>query len=426
MEWIVKTASKISGEIVVPPDKSITHRAIMIGSLCEGESIVYNYLASEDCMNTLNAMTGMGIKIEKAKTSLKISGAGLKGLRKPALAIDSGNSGTTARLLSGILAGQAFCAEITGDESLSKRPMKRIIEPLRLMGASVNAREDNYLPMQIEGNPFLKPISFSLNVASAQVKSCILFAGLHANGTTIIKEPIKSRDHTERMLKALGADINIDGLSIEMKGPCRLNPFQMKIPGDISSAAFFLVAASVLNDSRLTIMNVGMNETRDGILEILKKMGADISALSSSRVSGEPVGDIEIKSSRLKAVEIDEQIIPRLIDEIPVLVLAATQAEGRTVISGAGELRVKESDRIKTISKELLKMGAKIQEKADGLIIDGPSRLSGAEVESHGDHRIAMTLAIAGLIADGQTRIDNIDCVSTSFPGFWELLNSLI
>jgi 3-phosphoshikimate 1-carboxyvinyltransferase len=425
MNWTIKPFKQFKGNINVPADKSITHRAVMLAAIANGKSIIINYLDGEDCMCTVQAFRSMGVKIEKDKKSLFIEGVGLKGLKKPARAIDAGNSGTTVRLLSGILAGQGFTAEIKGDESLSKRPMKRVIEPLTKMGAVFEARENNYLPMKITGMENLKPIDYVSPVASAQVKSCILLAGLFASGTTSVTEPVKSRDHTERMLKTCGADINVKGLKVSVQRPERLKNQAITVPGDISSAAFFMALGAVSRSAKITVKNVGVNQTRDGIIEVFKKMNAKIRLSNQSEVSGEPVADIEIESSGLLPFEIDEDIIPRLIDEIPALVFCATQANGKSIISGAGELRVKESDRLKTITAELKKMGADIEEKDDGLIIKGPSKLKGAEVESYGDHRIAMTLAIAGLIAEGETIINNVDCVNTSFPGFLKKIEEL-
>lgn len=425
MDWKITPASKLFGETVAPADKSITHRAIMFAAIAEGESVIENYLPAEDCMSTVKAFQSMGVVIDRAPYTLSVNGVGLKGLKAPAGMIDAGNSGTTVRLLSGILAGQNFTATITGDESLKRRPMKRIMEPLGRMGVIVQARDGNFLPLEITGTPQVQPLEFDSPIASAQVKSCVLLAGMHADGITSFTEPIRSRDHTERMLAAAGADIRVDGLRVSIKGPSRLQPFQFKVPGDISSAAFFLVAGAIVPSSKIVIRNVGVNPTRDGIIEVLQNMGAKMKILKAVDVSGEPVADIMMETSSLKAVTLDASIMPRLIDEIPVIVLAATQARGTTVISGAQELRVKESDRLKTITAELTKMGAHIEEKPDGLIIHGPTQLRGAELTSYGDHRIAMTCAVAGLIAAGQTTVHDVACVDTSFPGFWAELQGV-
>lgn len=425
MDWKITPASKLFGETVAPADKSITHRAIMFAAIAEGESVIENYLPAEDCMSTMKAFQAMGVTIDRAPYTLSVNGVGLKGLKAPAGMIDAGNSGTTVRLLSGILAGQGFTATVTGDDSLKRRPMKRIMEPLGRMGVIVQARDGNFLPLEITGTSQVQPLEFDSPIASAQVKSCVLLAGMHADGITSFSEPIRSRDHTERMLAAAGADIRIDDLRVSIKGPSRLQPFQFKVPGDISSAAFFLVAGAIVPSSKIVIRNVGVNPTRDGIIEVLQNMGAKMKILKAVDVSGEPVADIMMETSSLKAVTLDASIMPRLIDEIPVIVLAATQARGTTVISGAQELRVKESDRLKTITAELTKMGAHIEEKPDGLIIYGPTPLRGAVLASSGDHRIAMTCAVAGLVASGQTTVEDVACVDTSFPGFWAELQGV-
>ena len=425
MDWHIKPVTGLHGEVTVPADKSITHRAVMIAALAEGESVIGNYLPADDCMRTVSAFESLGVTVKKTDTVLRVFGAGLRGLKAPSGAIDAGNSGTTVRLMSGILAGQDFSTKITGDESLMRRPMKRIIVPLERMGAAITARDGNFLPLEIKGKSRIKPIRYLSPVASAQVKSSILFAGLYAEGTTVVEEPLKSRDHTERMLLAAGADIRTEGCAVSLKGPARLAPQRITVPGDVSSAAFFLVAGSIVPGAALTLLNVGVNPTRDGIIEVLEKMNADLRFLRRFDVSGEPAADIEVRNAKLGAVEVTRELMPRLIDEVPALVLAATQASGTTVISGAGELRVKESDRLKTVSSELGRMGADITETEDGLIIRGPVKLRGAEVESHGDHRVAMTLAVAGLIAEGETVIRNVDCVSTSFPGFMSTLSGV-
>ncbi len=427
MEWTIRPASKIQGTIEIPADKSITHRAIMFSAIAEGDSRIENYLPADDCMQTLKAFQNLGVKIEKDEKTLLIHGAGLKGLKPFQGIIDAGNSGTTARLLTGILSGQDFISRISGDESLSRRPMKRIIEPLSMMGIKIKARENNFLPIEIEGSSKLRKIDYKSPAASAQVKSCIILAALQSFGTSSIEEPANSRNHTEIMLKARGVAIEIQGKKVSVKGPAKIKAMDMVVPADISSAAFFMIAAAIMPGSSLEMTNVGVNPTRDGILEVLKSMGASIEVRNQRKVSGEAVGDISIKGSTLRSsCVISGSLIPRLIDEIPILALAATQAEGITQISDAGELRVKESDRLKTIASELNKMGANIEEKKDGLIINGKTKLRGAEVESFGDHRIAMMLAIAGLVAEGETLIKNVECVDTSFPGFFELLQSLV
>ncbi|WP_372519345.1 3-phosphoshikimate 1-carboxyvinyltransferase [Candidatus Ruminimicrobiellum ovillum] len=421
----INKVSKLNGTITVPADKSITHRAIMLSSLATGKSYINNYLKSDDCLMTMNAFKQMGVNIEQAENSLTITGAGINGLKNPVKEIYAGNSGTTTRLLSGVLAGQKFSSTITGDASLSKRPMKRIIEPLSLMGANITAKENNFLPMTISPKENLKAISYTSPVASAQVKSCILFAGLYADGTTTVTEPIKSRDHSERMFKTFGADISVDGLSVSVKKCNGLYAQEVTVPCDISSAAFFIVAGLIVPNSNIKILNVNINKTRDGILTVLKSMGAAIVLDNVRTVSGEDVADIEIKTSKLNSTSFGKEIVPSLIDEIPIIVLAATQAEGQTVISGAKELKVKESDRIHSVASQLNKMGADIKETDDGFIINGPTKLKGATVDSFDDHRIAMMLSIAGLTAEGETEILNSDCVKISFANFYEVLKKI-
>ncbi len=421
----INKVSKLNGIITVPADKSITHRAIMLSSLATGKSYINNYLKSDDCLMTMNAFKQMGVNIEQAENSLTITGAGINGLKNPVKEIYAGNSGTTTRLLSGVLAGQKFSSTITGDASLSKRPMKRVIEPLSLMGANITAKENNFLPMTISPKENLKAISYTSPVASAQVKSCILFAGLYADGTTTVTEPIKSRDHSERMFKTFGADISVDGLSVSVKKCNGLYAQEVTVPCDISSAAFFIVAGLIVPNSNIKILNVNINKTRDGILTVLKSMGADIVLDNVRTVSGEDVADIEIKTSKLNSTSFGKEIVPSLIDEIPIIVLAATQAEGQTIISGAKELKVKESDRIHSVASQLNKMGADIKETEDGFIINGPTKLKGTVVDSFDDHRIAMMLSVAGLIAERETEILKSDCVKISFANFYEVLKKI-
>ena len=421
----INKVAKINGTITVPADKSITHRAIMLSSLATGKSYINNYLKSDDCLMTMNAFKQMGVNIEQKDNSLIVNGVGINGLKNPVKEIYAGNSGTTTRLLSGVLAGQDFSSTITGDESLSKRPMKRVIEPLSLMGVNIKAKENNFLPMTISANGNLKAINYISPVASAQVKSCILFAGLYADGITTVTEPIKSRDHSEKMFKTFGADISVDGLKVSINHCDKLYSQKVVVPCDISSAAFFIVAGLIVPDSNIKILNVNINKTRDGILTVLKNMGANIVLDNIRTVSGEDVADIEIKSSKLNSTSFSKEIVPSLIDEIPIIVLAATQAEGKTVISGAKELKVKESNRIHSVASQLNKMGANIEETDDGFIINGPTKLKGTVVDSFDDHRIAMMLSVAGLIADGETEILKSDCVKISFENFYEVLKSI-
>jgi len=422
----VSKRKKIKGEISYPGDKSISHRAIMLGSIARGKTRVRGFSNCGDCRSTLNAFLKMGIEIEEnSGGELTIFGRGLKGLTCPKETIDAGNSGTTMRLLSGILAGQDFSSTITGDEYLKKRPMRRIILPLREMGAKISSPDDNHLPITIVGQK-LHPIDYRSPVASAQVKSCILLAGLYAKGVTSVTEPSQSRDHTERMLKYLGAPIKVRGTTVLIEGISELKARPITIPGDISSAGFFIIACLLLRNSEIRIKGVGINPTRTGIIDILKKMGANIIIENIQEMCGEPVADLVVKSSNLRGTKITGDLIPRVIDEIPVVAVAATQAEGVTEISEAQELRVKESDRIGNVVSELSKMGASIEEKRDGMIIYGRKRLIGSSVNSFGDHRIAMALTIAGLIADGETTVKDVACIESSFPEFMDILDRVV
>jgi 3-phosphoshikimate 1-carboxyvinyltransferase len=424
-------AESLKGEIIPPPDKSISHRAVMFASIADSKSIVKNFLRAEDPISTMNAFRSMGIEIEeKAGNEIVINGKGLYGLREPFDVIDCGNSGTTVRLISGILSGNPFFSVLTGDDSLKQRPMARVINPLKEMGADISARSsDKYLPMAIKGKG-LKAIKYNMPVASAQVKSCLILAGLYADGTTIITEPQKSRDHTERMLRAMGAEIEVEGLTIKVKGEGSrvqgLQPIDITIPSDFSSAAFFIVGALIVPDSEILIKNVCVNPTRTGLLDVIKNMGGDVRIENMRDVSGEPVADIYCKSAgSLKAVKIGADIMPSLIDEFPILCVLATQADGVTEIRGAEELRVKESDRIKAMATELKKLGIELEEYPDGIAIKGRASLRGNVVESYHDHRIAMSLAIAALAAEGITTINNSSCVDISFPGFFEELKRI-
>jgi len=432
---IVKQAKKLKGKIRVPGDKSISHRAVMLGALAEGETVVNNFLMSGDCLATAECLRKMGIEILESRElkvesgKLVIKGKGLQGLSKPAGILDVGNSGTTIRILSGILAGQPFETTITGDDSIQKRPMRRIAEPLRRMGARVEGKgkgEDIYPPLLISGGK-LRPIGYKLPMASAQVKSCVLLAGLFAEGETTVIEPAPSRDHTERMLSYLGVPLKRFKDQIALTGKVPFEGRDIDVPGDISSAAYFMVAGLLVPDSEIILREVGTNPTRTGILEVLHRMGANLEVVDEEILSGEPRANLKVKSQKLKvkSIEMGGELIPKIIDEIPILAVLATQAEGTTIIKDAKELRVKESDRIKTISTELRKMGAKIEEKEDGMIISGPVKLKGAAVQSYGDHRVAMSLVVAGLVAEGETIIEDTDCIETSFPGFEGILRNL-
>lgn len=433
----VKGAKKLTGEIHVPGDKSISHRAVMLGAIASGETIIDGFLQGEDCKATINCFRDLGIDVAMTNDKCQmtnegriiIKGKGLKGLRKPSKSLYVGNSGTTIRLISGILAGQDFETEISGDASIQKRPMKRIIDPLSQMGAVVSGRRsaDNIYPPLIIRGTKLNGIEYRMPIASAQVKSAILLAGLYAEGTTTVIEPASSRDHTERMFEHFGIDIKKDGLKISVQGGQKLIAKEIHVPGDISSAAFFMVAGLIVPNSNLLIRNVGLNPTRTGIIEVIHRMGGKLEVTDEQLVCYEPRGNIGIRREEkgLVGMEIGGELIPRLIDEIPIIAVLATQAEGRTVIKDAQELKVKESNRIATISTELRKMGADIKETEDGMIITGPTKLKGAKVFSHGDHRVAMSLAVAGLIAEGETEIENTECIETSFPGFEKLFKCL-
>lgn len=416
----------VRGELIPPPDKSISHRAVIFSSLAEGESSVKNFLMAEDTLSTVAAFRALGINIEGRGEELIIHGKGIYGLKEPVNVIDCHNSGTTMRLLSGVLSGNPFFSVLSGDDSLRRRPMQRVIVPLRQMGAGIMGRDnDGYAPIAIKGGR-LKPITYRLPVASAQLKSAILLAGLYAEGETEVLEPLQSRDHTERMLPAFGAEVAVKGLSVKVKGTAALHGRETTVPGDFSSAAFFMVGALLIKDSEIILRNVGINPTRTGLMNVLKRMGAEVNSEHLHEVSGEPVADILCKGGKpLKGITIRAEEMPLLIDEFPILCIAAARAEGITEITGAGELRVKESDRIKAMATELKKFGVKLEESSDGLCIEGGEALKGCAVESYGDHRIAMSLSIAALIAEGTTTINNASCVDISFPGFFEELRRL-
>ncbi|MBA7525792.1 3-phosphoshikimate 1-carboxyvinyltransferase 1 [subsurface metagenome] len=427
MELVLEKVNKLKGNIFVPGDKSISHRSLILGSIAQGETRVYNLLNSLDCLRTLGCMQALGVKIELDEdNSVNIKGKGLYGLQEPNDILDVGNSGTTIRLLTGLLSGQNFYSVLNGDNSIRKRPMKRVVQPLRLMGADIWGREDgHFASLSIKGSK-LNPFQYTLPVASAQVKSALLLAGLYTTGETVIREPLSTRDHTEKMLEIMRADIKIFPPEIKIKGGKELKSTEIFIPGDISSAAYFIAAASILKGSQITIKQVGVNPTRTGIIEMLNKMGAKIDILNYKIKSNEPQADLMVEYSKLKGVEIKKENIPFLIDELPLIAVAATQAQGKTVVSGARELRVKETDRIKAIVSELKKMGADIKEREDGFIVEGPSKLKGAVCESYNDHRIAMSLAVAALLAEGKTVIRNSECIDISFPGFEKILQNLI
>ncbi|MFA5411021.1 MAG: 3-phosphoshikimate 1-carboxyvinyltransferase [Candidatus Omnitrophota bacterium] len=437
--FLIKPASSLKGEILLPGDKSIAHRALILSAITAGSTEIDNFPANQDCLSTLKVFQKLGIKIIKDKTAMvTVYGRGLRGLKKPAAPIFVGDSGTTLRITLGILSGQNFRVTLKAGRSLSQRPMLRVTRPLRMMGARINSKLtahgsklEEYPPITITGGR-LKAISYKMPVASAQVKSAILLAGLYARGLTAVVEPIKTRDHTERMLKLFKAGLKLRENKIVIKGNRELtSPGRIYIPGDISSASFFLVAAAILADSELLVSNVSLNPSRLGIIKVLQRMGADIKVQSSKArlQSYEPMGDLLIKSSALRGVIIKRAEVPSLIDELPILMVAASLARGKTVFEGVEELRLKETDRIRSMSENLRKMGVKIQTvKADNcekIIIKSAKQLIAAKVRSFGDHRTAMSMVVAGLKARGATFIDNITCIDKSFPGFLRALKNL-
>ena len=413
---------EIHTTITVPGDKSISHRSIMLGALAKGTTEIEGFLMGDDCLSTISCFQKLGIRIEQQKDKIIVHGKGLHGLTAPTETLDVGNSGTTLRLISGILSAQPFCSHLTGDASIQKRPMERIAVPLRQMGAVLKGSSDKlFAPFAIEGTS-LKGITYALPMASAQVKSAILLAGLFAKGETIVIEPEPTRDHTEIMLRCMGAEIQKIGNEIHCKPVPELYAHKIVVPSDISSAAYFIVLGCICENSEIILKNVGINPTRTGILDALLAMGANIHVKNETIINGEKIGDIIVTSSKLHGTTIGGAEIPRLIDEIPVLAVAGCFAQGTTIIKDAQELKVKESNRIKTIIAELKKFGANITETDDGMIIQGGTPLKGCTVESHQDHRIAMAMAVAGMCASGQTEIRNAECVTISFPNFFDLL----
>lgn len=426
----IKKLTNLHGELTVPGDKSISHRAVMFGSLAKGTTKITHFLEGADCLSTISCFRKMGIDIENNSGEILVHGKGLHGLSAPADILDVGNSGTTTRLISGILAGQNFVSELTGDDSIQSRPMKRIMTPLLSMGADIaSIKGNNCVPLRIIGHP-LKAIHYDSPVASAQVKSCVLLAGLYANGKTSVTEPALSRDHTERMLRSFGANIVSDKNTCTITPPETLHGQHIEVPGDISSAAFFIVAALITPNSEIIINNVGINDTRAGILKVCQDMGANITLLNAREEGGEPVADLLVKTSSLRGTIVEGDIIPALIDELPVIALMACFAKGQTIIKDAHELRVKESDRIAIMTENLGAMGADIIDTEDGFIINSRSNntiptLYGTNINCSMDHRIAMTFAVAGLNADGETIITDSDCVDVSYPGFFTQLEQL-
>ncbi len=415
----IQPGGKLSGQLTVPGDKSISHRAIMLGAIAEGETNVSGFLQGEDTLATMQAFQQMGVSIERSGSNIRIIGVGLGGLKAPGKPLDLGNSGTSVRLLAGLLAGQRFDVDLTGDESLRKRPMRRVIDPLMQMNASISCTDDGTLPVHITGGQQLHGIEYDMPVASAQLKSCLLLAGLYASGTTIVIECKPTRDHTERMLTAFGCPVDKQGQRISIQSSNKLVGNDVHVPADFSSAAFFIVAAAIVPGSDIVIKNVGVNPTRHAMLDILKLMGAKIDLLNQREQTGEPVADIHVEYSQLNGITIPEALVPIAIDEFPIIFIAAAAAKGVTKLSGAAELRVKESDRIESMLAGLLALGIKAEALGDGMIIEG-GKFSGGEVNSFTDHRIAMAFSVAGMLATDTVTVNDCTNVATSFPGFFD------
>lgn len=415
-EMVIQKIKKAVGQIKVPGDKSISHRAVMLGSLANGVTEISGFLKGADCLSTIDCFRKMGIDIDINGENVTVHGNGLRGLKKPDEMLYTGNSGTTTRLLCGILAGQNFDTSITGDASIQKRPMGRVVKPLSMMGAKI---ENEYCPLYITGTK-LHGVDYKMPVASAQVKTAIILAGLYADGETVIHEIEKSRDHTELMLSAMGADLTVDNLDITVKPTNDLTAVNVDVPGDISSAAFFLVLGAIMPNSQITVTNVGINPTRTGIIDVLKDMGADITLENVHTSAGETVADITVRSSSLKGTTVGGDIIPRLIDELPIIAVAAVFADGQTVIKDAQELKVKETNRIRAVVDEFNKCGIDITETDDGMIINGGKSIHGADFKTYGDHRMAMSLTVLAQLADGESTLDDSDCACVSYPTFFD------
>ena len=413
---VIQKIKKAVGQIKVPGDKSISHRAVMLGSLANGVTEISGFLKGADCLSTIDCFRKMGIDIDINGENVTVHGNGLRGLKKPDEMLYTGNSGTTTRLLCGILAGQNFDTSITGDASIQKRPMGRVVKPLSMMGAKI---ENEYCPLYITGTK-LHGIDYKMPVASAQVKTAIILAGLYADGETVIHEIEKSRDHTELMLSAMGADLTVDNLDITVKPTNDLTAVNVDVPGDISSAAFFLVLGAIMPNSQITVTNVGINPTRTGIIDVLKDMGADITLENVHTSAGETVADITVRSSSLKGTTVGGDIIPRLIDELPIIAVAAVFADGQTVIKDAQELKVKETNRIRAVVDEFNKCGIDITETDDGMIVNGGKSIHGADFKTYGDHRMAMSLTVLAQLADGESTLDDSDCACVSYPTFFD------
>jgi 3-phosphoshikimate 1-carboxyvinyltransferase len=422
--WRLSAAHRVAGELCVPGDKSLSHRACILGALAEGTTEIRGLLRGEDCLATLRILRALGVRVEDDGEVLRVQGGGPERLAEPGDVLDAGNSGTALRLLAGVLAGRPFLSLLTGDASLRQRPMRRVAEPLRAMGATILGRaRGDYAPLAVQGGG-LRGVAWRSPVASAQVKSAILLAGLQAAGTTSVTEPVRSRDHTERMLSAFGAACRVAGTTVSLEGPAKLAGTAVAVPGDLSSAAFFLVAAAARPGAELVVRGVGVNPTRTCLLDVLQRMGASVSMERTAISAGEPVADLRVQGARLRAAHVPPEEIPRLVDEVPILAVAAALAEGRTVFHGVGELRVKEVDRLAALAGELAALGAVVAVEGDALVVEGAGGrpFRGATVRSRGDHRMAMSLAVAGLFAEGETTVWDVACVDTSFPGFLPLL----
>ncbi|MET3575144.1 3-phosphoshikimate 1-carboxyvinyltransferase [Bhargavaea ullalensis] len=416
----------LRGAITVPGDKSISHRAVMFGSIAEGRTTISGFLAGEDCLRTIDCFRSLGVDIVRNGTDLTISSPGIDGWAEPSDILYTGNSGTTTRLILGVLAGSRVHSVVSGDSSIARRPMKRVTGPLALMGADIRGRDSaRYTPLAVQGGP-LSAIEYDMPVASAQVKSAILFAAMRAEGESVIREKDVSRDHTERMMRNFGISVESGGGEIRLRGGQKPSAVHVEVPGDISSAAFFLAAGAAVQGSEVELENVGLNPTRTGMLDVLEAMGADVSVRESVTGDSEKRGTLTVRHSDLRGTEISGSLIPRLIDEIPVIALLATQAEGVTVIRDAEELRVKETDRIAAVAEELGKLGADIEPTPDGMVIRGPVRLHGGVLHSRGDHRIGMMAAVAALIADGPVELEDPGCIAISYPAFFDDLKSLL
>lgn len=426
IKTLLTNRTSLQGQVKVPGDKSISHRAVMFGSIANGITTIENFLPGEDCLSTISCFRQLGVEIVQNGSDVTVTGKGMDGLNQPEDTLYVGNSGTTIRLMMGILSGLSFRSTLEGDESIARRPMTRVTLPLGKMGARIMGRNNGeFTPLRVEGQK-LNGITYELPVASAQVKSAILLAGLQADGETIVVEPVKTRDHTERMIKQFGGEVERKGNAVKITGGQRLKGTHVNVPGDISSAAFFLAAAALVPGSDIILHNVGLNPTRTGIIDVLSTMGADFIIDPYEGESAEPAGDIRIKHSKLKGITVEGDLIPRLIDEIPVIALLATHAEGKTVIKDAGELKVKETNRIDTVVNELKKLGANIEATDDGMIIQGKQSLDGGTVSAHGDHRIGMMLSIAALLCKKDVILEQSEAVAVSYPGFFDDLYSLV